>query len=109
MLFHANETNYRLHTAAHDYVTAEQQACAKIASFQELDKEMERPISVAGKSLSTLTNYERQLTHPALHHNHLPTELDKDQVLYKLQLVKSRRPVPFFKSAVYGMHYVFKC
>jgi integrase/recombinase XerD len=99
-----------LRTAAHDYVTVVQQACAKIAGFQQLYKELERSVSVNGKSLSTLTNYGRHLAHLALHYNRLPTELDKDQVLDYLHMVKSKGTpsATFFKFTVYSMRYACK-
>jgi hypothetical protein len=64
-----------LRCAANDYVTILVQASAKISGFDQLYKDMERSISVSGKSRSTLTNYGRQLAHLALHYNCLPTEL----------------------------------
>ena len=50
-----------LRTAANDYVTIVQQASDKVTGFLQLYKEMERSISITGKSRSTLTNYSRQL------------------------------------------------
>src|SRR5215213_8436449 len=93
-----------LRRAANDYVTIVQQACAKIAGFEQLYKEMERCVSVTGKSNSTLTNYGRQHAHLALHYNCLPTELDKYQVLDYLHMVKSEGTpsATFFKFTVYG-------
>ena len=67
-----------LTSADKDYVTIVAQACAKISGFDGLYKEMERSISVGGKSVSTLVNHGRQLAHLALHYNCLPTALDKD-------------------------------
>lgn len=109
-LFMQTKQTTGLRTRAHDYVTIVQQACAKIAGFQQLYKELERSISVTGKSQSTLTNYGRQLAHLALHYNRLPTELDKDQVLDYLHMVKSKGTpsATFFKFTVYGMRYACK-
>jgi len=99
-----------LRTAADDYVNIVAQACAKIQGFDQLYKEMERSISVSGKSRSTLTNYGRQLAHLALYYNCLPTELDKDQVLDYLHFVKTKGTpsATFFKFTVYGMRYACK-
>lgn len=99
-----------LRTAANDYVTIVAQASAKVKGFKQLYKEMERAISVSGKSKSTLTNYGRQLAHLALHYNCLPTDLDNEQVLDYLHLVKSKgsRSATFFKFTVYGMRYACK-
>ena len=99
-----------LRTAANDYVTIVAQASGKVRGFADLYKEMERSISVSGKSSSTLTNYGRQLAHLALHYNCLPTSLDKDQVLDYLHHVKSKGTpsATFFKFTVYGMRYACK-
>lgn len=99
-----------LRTAANDYVTIVAQASTKVKGFKQLYKEMERAINVSGKSKSTLTNYGRQLAHLALHYNCLPTELDNEQVLDYLHLVKSKgsRSATFFKFTVYGMRYACK-
>ena len=50
---------------------------------------MKRSINVSGKSTRTLTNYGRQLAHLAKHYEQLPTELDSEQVLDYLHLVKA--------------------
>jgi len=99
-----------LRTAADNYVTIVQQANNKVTGFEQLYKEMERSINVSGKSMSTLTNYGRQLAHLALHYNQLPTELDSEQVLDYLHLVKSKGSpsATFFKFTVFGMRYACK-
>ena len=99
-----------LRTAAPDYETIVQQAAGKVTGFSELYKEMERAINVSGKSKSTLTNYGRQLAHLALHYQLLPTELDNEQVLDYLHLVKANGSpsATFFKFTVYGMRYACK-
>ncbi len=90
-----------------DYVTIVQQACNKVTGFEQLYKEMERAISITGKSKSTLTNYSRQLAHLALHYNCFPLELDAEQVMDYLHHVKSRgtTSATFFKFTVYGLRY----
>ncbi len=99
-----------LRTAAPDYETLVQQAINKVSGFKQLYKELERAINVSGKSKSTLTNYSRQLAHLALHYNQLPTELDSEQVLDYLHLVKSNGSpsATFFKFTVYGLRYACK-
>lgn len=96
-----------LRTAATDYVTIVQQACDKVTGFSLLYKEMERSISITGKSKSTFTNYSRQLAHLALHYNCFPLELDAEQVMDYLYLVKGRgsSSATFFKFTVYGLRY----
>lgn len=99
-----------LRCAATDYVTLVQQAMNKVCGFLELYKEMERSINISGKSISTLTNYGRQLARLALHYQKLPTELDSEQIMDYLHLVKSKGSpsATFFKFTVYGMRYACK-
>ena len=96
-----------LRTAANNYVTIVQQASDKVTGFSQLYKEMERSITITGKSRSTFTNYSRQLAHLALHYNCLPLELDAEQVMDYLHLIKSRgtTSATFFKFTVYGLRY----
>ena len=96
-----------LRTAAPDYETLVQQAINKVTGFEQLYKELQRAINVTGKSASTLTNYSRHLAHLALHYDILPTELDHEQVLDYLHLVKGNgsSSATFFKFTVYGMRY----
>lgn len=79
-----------LRRAAKDYVTIVEQACDKVTGFSQLYKEMERAVSITGKSKSMLANYSRQLAHLSLHYNCFPLELDAEQVMDYLHLVKSR-------------------
>lgn len=99
-----------LRTRAHDYQTLVQQAKDKVNGFEELYKVLDRAINVSGKSKSTLTNYSRHLAHLALHYNMLPTELDNEQVLDYLHMVKSNGSpsATFFKFTVYSMRYACK-
>lgn len=99
-----------LRTAAKDYQTIVQQAASKVTGFAQLYKDLERAINVSGKSKSTLTNYGRHLAHLALHYHQLPTELDSEQVLDYLHLIKANGSpsATFFKFTVYGMRYACK-
>lgn len=99
-----------LRTAAKDYGTIVHQAISKVTGFGQLYKDLERAINVSGKSASTLTNYGRHLGHLALHYQQLPTELDSEQVLDYLHLVKGNGSpsATFFKFTVYGMRYACK-
>ncbi|MGI8582720.1 MAG: tyrosine-type recombinase/integrase [Chitinophagaceae bacterium] len=99
-----------LRTDASDYKTLVQQAINKVTGFEQLYKELERAINVSGKSKSTLTNYSRHLAHLALHYQVLPTQLDNEQVLDYLHLVKANGSpsATFFKFTVYGMRYACK-
>jgi len=93
-----------------DYVTVVEQAINKVKGFSELYKELERSININGKSQSALANYSRQLAHLALHYNCVPLELDAEQVMDYLHLVKSRGTdsASFFKFTVHGMRYACK-
>lgn len=92
-----------------DYVTIVQQACYKVTGFLEQYKQVERAISISGKSKSILTSYTRQLAHLALHYYCFPLEPDSEQMMDLLHLVKSRSTTSatFFKFTVYGMRYDF--
>jgi len=93
-----------------DYITILQQACSNVAGFDQLYKDLERSISISGKSQRTLTNYSRQLAYLALHYQTLPTDLDAEQVMDYLFLVKSKgtTSATFFKFTVYGLRYACK-
>lgn len=97
-------------TRAKNYVKLVEQACTKVTGFEQLYKDLERSINVSGHTKSTLSNYGRHLAHLALHYHCLPTELDQDQVLDYLHLVKSKGSpsATFFKFTVYGMRYACK-
>ena len=68
------------------------QAFNKIPGFQEMYQKMQRNMSLAGKSKSTLFNYGRYLAKLSLHFNCLPTELDPDQVNDYLYLMQQQHP-----------------
>lgn len=89
------------------YTPIIEQACERIPGFEKLFKQMERSISIEGKSKSTLINYSRHLAHIALHYNCFPLELSADKVLDFLFLVKSNGTpsASFFKFTVYGLRY----
>jgi site-specific recombinase XerD len=95
---------------ANDYVTVVQQACEKVKGFADLYWELKRSISINGKSQSALVNYSRQLAHLALHYDCMPLDLDPDQVMDYLHLIKSRGTASpsFFNFTVHGMRYACK-
>jgi hypothetical protein len=88
-----------LRTAASNDVTLVQQAINIVTGFDQLYKELDRAINVTVKTRSIFTNYSRHLAHLALHYNQLPTELDQEQVLDYLHLIKpeSSSSATFFK------------
>jgi len=76
-----------------------------------LHRKLKRSIELSGKSQSTLTNYARCLAHMTLHFNCSPLDLDEEQVLDYLHLLKSRHNTPsdsFFKHTVYGLRYAYR-
>jgi site-specific recombinase XerD len=93
-----------------NYVPIVEQACNKVIGFSELYKELERSITINGKSKSALENYSRQLAHLALHYNRMPLDLDAEEVMDYLYQVKSdgHASDSFFKFTVHGMRYVCK-
>ena len=66
-----------MNTLKQQGATLVQRACAKVAGFKALHKRLEKKIIVSGKSLSTLNNYMRCISHVALKYNDLPTVLVK--------------------------------
>lgn len=92
--------------------TLVQRACAKVAGFTTLHKRLEKKIIVNGKSLSTLNNYMRCISHVALHFKRLPSQLDMEQIEDYLLVVKKRNTTTsesFFKHTVYGLRFLFRC
>ena len=72
---------------------------------------LKRSLELSGKSQSTLTNYARCLAHTALHFKCSPLELDEEQILDYLHVLKSRHKTPsdsFFKHTVYGLRYAYR-
>lgn len=72
---------------------------------------LKRSVELSGKSQSTLTNYARCLAHTALHFKCSPLELDEEQILDYLHVLKSRHKTPsdsFFKHTVYGLRYAYR-
>lgn len=92
--------------------TLVQHACTKVAGFKNLHKRLEKKIIVSGKSLSTLNNYMRCISHVALYFNGLPSQLDIEQIEEYLLMVKKRNTSDsesFFKHTVYGLRFLFRC
>lgn len=92
--------------------TLVQRACTKVSGFKALYKRLEKKIIVSGKSTSTLNNYMRCISHVALHFNHLPHQLDIEQIEEYLLMVKKKNTTAsesFFKHTVYGLRFLFRC
>jgi site-specific recombinase XerD len=89
--------------------TLVQRASAKIAGFKNLHKRLEKKIIVSGKSLSTLNNYMRCISHLALHFDCLPTQLDLEQIEeYLMHLKKKGASEADFKLTVFGLKFLFR-
>ncbi|MGH7239613.1 MAG: tyrosine-type recombinase/integrase, partial [Candidatus Saccharimonadales bacterium] len=99
-----------LRGAAEDLPTIVEQACDKVNGFSDLIQEMDKSITINGKSRSTYDNYTRQLAHLALHFNQFPLDLTAAQVTDYLYLIKKRDNVSksFFRFTVFGMRYACK-
>jgi len=79
-----------------------------VPGFNDLYLKLKRSVELAGKSQSTLTNYARCLAHIAIHFKCSPLDLDGEQVLDYLHILKTRHKTPsdsFFKHTVYGLRY----
>ena len=99
-----------LRGAAKDVPTIVEKASDKITGFRELIQELERSITINGKSWSTYDNYSRHLAHLALHYNQFPLDLSADQVSDYLYMLKNDANVSksFFRFTVFGMRYACK-
>lgn len=99
-----------LRGAAKNVPTIVGQACSKVRGFLDLIQELDKSITINGKSRSTFDNYSRQLAHLALHYNQFPLDLTGTQVTDYLYLLKTRDNVSrsFFLFTVFGMRYVCK-
>jgi len=76
-----------------------------------LYQKLKRSVELAGKSQSTPTNYARCLAHILLHFKCSPLDLDEEQVLDYLHVLKSQHKTPsdsFFKHTVYGLRYAYR-
>jgi site-specific recombinase XerD len=76
-----------------------------------LYRKLKRSVELAGKSQSTLTNYSRCLAHLTLHFKCSPLDLDEEQILDYLHILKSQHKTPsdsFFKHTVYGLRYAYR-
>ena len=74
-------------------------------------RKLKRSVELAGKSQSTLTNYSRCLAHLTLHFKCSPLDLDEEQILDYLHILKSQHKTPsdsFFKHTVYGLRYAYR-
>ncbi|WZL88750.1 tyrosine-type recombinase/integrase [Salinimicrobium sp. 3283s] len=74
-------------------------------------RKLKRSVELAGKSQSTLTNYSRCLAHLTLHFKCSPLDLDEEQILDYLHVLKSQHKTPsdsFFKHTIYGLRYAYR-
>ena len=89
--------------------TLVQRASTKIAGFKALHKCLEKKIIVSEKSISTLNNYMRCVSHLALHFDCLPTQLDLEQIEeYLVHLKKKGASEADFKFTVFGLKFLFR-
>ncbi|WP_423819646.1 tyrosine-type recombinase/integrase [Salinimicrobium sp. TIG7-5_MAKvit] len=74
-------------------------------------RKLKRSVELAGKSQSTLTNYSRCLAHLTLHFKCSPLDLDEEQILDYLHVLKSQHKTlsdSFFKHTIYGLRYAYR-
>lgn len=80
-------------------------------NFSAQYKRLRRSIEISGKSQSTLTNYARCLAHMGMHLQCDLLEIDDEQILDYLHVLKRKHKTPsdsFFKHTVYGLRYLFR-
>ncbi len=92
-------------------VTIYQEACNKVAGFQEMGEHFMRTLVINGKSRSTHENYLRQIAKLALHCSKSPLELEPiklEEFLYHLmQRGKTTSSMSEFKHLVYGLRKLY--
>lgn len=87
-----------------------EQAIKNVPGFAGLWHKMNRRMTLAGQSPSTLKNYGRSLAQMALHFEQDPTTVDEEEVQeYLYSLVKAKKfSESYFKFAVYALRYAYK-
>lgn len=92
-------------------VTIYQEACNKVAGFQEMGDHFLRTLVINGKSKSTHENYLRQIAKLALHCKKSPLQLapvELEEYLYHLmQTGKTTSSMSEFKHLVYGLRKLY--
>lgn len=88
-----------------------QEACNKVAGFQEMGEHFLRTLVINGKSKSTHENYLRQIAKLALHCKKSPLKLapvELEEYLYHLmQTGKATSSMSAFKHLVYGLRKLY--
>jgi len=72
---------------------------------------LKRSVELSGKSSSTLNNYARCLAQMVYHFKCSLLELDEEQVLDYLHVLKNQHNTPsesYFKHTVYGLRYLYR-
>ncbi len=90
-------------------VTIFQEACNKVAGFQQMGETFLRKLVINGRSESTHQNYLRQMAKLALHYNRTPLELkinELEEYLYFL-IQKDSTSRSSFKHLVYGLRKLY--
>lgn len=92
-------------------LTIYQEACNKVAGFQEMGEHFLRTLVINGKSKSTHENYLRQIGKLALHCSKSPLKLEPvelEEYLYQLmQTGKTTTSMSEFKHLVYGLRKLY--
>ena len=92
-------------------VTIYQEACNKVAGFQEMGEHFIRTLVIHGKAKSTHENYLRQMAKLALHYQKCPLTLSpielEEYLYYLMQLEKETTSRSSFKHLVYGLRKLY--
>jgi site-specific recombinase XerD len=90
-------------------ITIYQQACNKVAGFEQMGETFLRKLVINGRSKSTHQNYLRQMAKLALHYNRTPLNLEINQLeeyLYFL-IQNDSTSLSSFKHLVYGLRKLY--
>ena len=91
-------------------VTIYQEACNKVAGFQEMGEHFLRTLVINGKAKSTHQNYLRQIAKLSLYYNKVPLKLkpmELEEYLYFLMQKESAASKSSFKHLVYGLRKLY--
>ena len=92
-------------------LTIYQEACNKVAGFQEMGEHFLRTLVINGKSKSTHENYLRQIAKLALHCHKNPLKLSQveleEYLYYLMQTAQPTSSMSEFKHLVYGLRKLY--
>ena len=90
--------------------TIVEQACHNIPGFRKFYDELRQKIVLSGQSVSTLTNYGRNIAQISLHFRKLPQNISEKEInRYLAELARNSKTPSLsqFKHTIYGLRYCY--